>query len=257
MSRADRPGRDRRHRAARHVDRAGLPAGRDRGAARRRRRGHLRTASGLGAGRRAAATATGRSWSWSPCRPTTSAPRSSPRCRRTDAVVTDVGSIKSEPARAAVGDGGARAGDAVRRRAPDGRQRAVGTAGGERRPVRRPTVGGHAARRGSTPVRWRWSRSWHGSAARSRCTSSPGEHDRAVARISHLPHLLAVLVAGRLAGAPGGPPGALRAGRARRHPGGRAATRRCGSRSSPSTPTALRSLLAEVREELDVLQRRR
>ncbi|MCY4725906.1 prephenate dehydrogenase [Nocardioides sp. STR2] len=30
----------------------------------------------------------------------------------------------------------------------------------------------------------------------------PGEHDRAVARISHLPHLAAVLVAGRLAAAP-------------------------------------------------------
>ena len=31
----------------------------------------------------------------------------------------------------------------------------------------------------------------------------PEEHDRAVARTSHLPHLLAVLVAGRLADAPG------------------------------------------------------
>lgn len=30
----------------------------------------------------------------------------------------------------------------------------------------------------------------------------PAEHDRAVARISHVPHLMAVLVAGRLAGAP-------------------------------------------------------
>jgi prephenate dehydrogenase len=32
----------------------------------------------------------------------------------------------------------------------------------------------------------------------------PDEHDEAVARTSHLPHLLAVLVAGRLAGAPAG-----------------------------------------------------
>ena len=31
---------------------------------------------------------------------------------------------------------------------------------------------------------------------------SPGEHDRAVARTSHIPHLLAALAAGRLAGAP-------------------------------------------------------
>ena len=34
-------------------------------------------------------------------------------------------------------------------------------------------------------------------------TFTPEEHDQAVARTSHLPHLLAVLVAGRLAGAPG------------------------------------------------------
>ena len=34
-------------------------------------------------------------------------------------------------------------------------------------------------------------------------TFTPDEHDRAVARTSHLPHLLAALVAGRLAGAPG------------------------------------------------------
>lgn len=33
-------------------------------------------------------------------------------------------------------------------------------------------------------------------------TLTPEEHDRAVARTSHLPHLMAVLVAGRLAGAP-------------------------------------------------------
>jgi prephenate dehydrogenase len=33
-------------------------------------------------------------------------------------------------------------------------------------------------------------------------TLSPEEHDKAVARTSHLPHLAAVLVAGRLAGAP-------------------------------------------------------
>ncbi len=34
-------------------------------------------------------------------------------------------------------------------------------------------------------------------------TFTPAEHDEAVARTSHLPHLLAVLVAGQLAGAPG------------------------------------------------------
>ena len=45
----------------------------------------------------------------------------------------------------------------------------------------------------------------------------PGEHDRAVARISHLPHLAAVLVAGRLAAAPGRAPRPLGPGRPRRH----------------------------------------
>ena len=64
----------------------------------------------------------------------------------------------------------------------------------------------------------------------------PEEHDRAVARTSHLPHLLAVLVAGQLADAPG-------AHLALSGQGVRDVTRvagsdpPCGSRSSPPTRT--------------------
>ena len=47
----------------------------------------------------------------------------------------------------------------------------------------------------------------------------PGEHDRAVARTSHLPHLAAVLVAGRLAEAPPEHLALSGPGRPRRHPG--------------------------------------
>ncbi len=81
---------------------------------------------------------------------------------------------------------------------------------------------------------------------------TPDEHDRAVARTSHVPHLLATLVAARLAERPGEPPRALRPGRPRRHPGGRGGPgalqpdrgrerrrgrRRCWPRSATSSTT--------------------
>ena len=163
---------------------------------------HLRTASRPGRRARAARRRPAAAGRRRRAARTTSAPRSSRALRRTDAVVTDVGSVKSGPLRAAV-EAAARAGGAVRRRPPDGRQRALRPAGGERRAVRRPALGGHPARRVGTE---------RGGAGRgagrallrraSRCALDPEEHDRAVARISHLPHLLAVLVAGRLAGRP-------------------------------------------------------
>ena len=56
-------------------------------------------------------------------------------------------------------------------------------------------------RRPRPPPRSRWSRRWPRCAARP-SRLSPAEHDRAVARTSHVPHLLAALVAARLAGAP-------------------------------------------------------
>ena len=81
---------------------------------------------------------------------------------------------------------------------------------------------------------------------------SPVEHDRAVARTSHIPHLLSALAAGPAGRGARRPPGASRPGRARRDP------RRC------RRPGALRAdrgrqlragpgLLAEVRDRLDAV----
>lgn len=172
--------------------------------------------------------------------------------RRTDAVVTDVGSIKSEPERVVV------------TQAPDDADRYVGghpMAGSERsgplaastalfdgRPwAVTPHPGSPAGAValveelaricGAVPVRM-----------------SPVEHDQAVARTSHLPHLLAVLVASRLAGAP-------EAHLALSGQGVRDVTRVAGGDPAlwqqivTLNATALHGLLAEVREELDVMQR--
>ena len=119
------------------------------------------------------------------------------------AVVTDVGSIKTGPLEQLPR---LRAGRAVtvRRRAPDGGQRTVRAAGGQRGAVRRAPVGGHAAP-GLQPARpSTWCSSWSRLVGATAVQLSPDEHDRAVARTSHLPHLLASLVAGRLAEAPPG-----------------------------------------------------
>jgi prephenate dehydrogenase len=118
-----------------------------------------------------------------------------------DAVVTDVGSIKSRPRR-----------EAAEMASPEAMRRYVGShpmAGSERSgplaasaalfdgrpwavtphetsdPAAVALVEALVTLCGAVPVRL-----------------TPDEHDLAVARISHLPHLLAVLVAGRLADAP-------------------------------------------------------
>ena len=118
-----------------------------------------------------------------------------------DAVVTDVGSIKAAPCRAAaemassaamtryVGShpmaGSERSGPLAASAALfDGRPWAV-TPHETSSPEAVALVEALVELCGAVPVRL-----------------SPEEHDRAVARISHLPHLLAVLMAGRLAGAP-------------------------------------------------------
>ena len=119
----------------------------------------------------------------------------------TTAVVTDVGSVKSAPleevrrlvdesALARYVGGHPMAGQrAVRAPAAsgalfDGRPWAV-TPHEDADPDAVRLVTELAARCGATPVRF-----------------TPAEHDRAVARTSHLPHLLAALVAGRLTDAP-------------------------------------------------------
>lgn len=116
----------------------------------------------------------------------------------TSAVVTDVGSVKTAPWRAAEG--------------LEGRERYVGShpmAGSERS----GPLAASAALFDGRP----WAVTPHADAApdavriveelAALCgavpvTLTPEEHDLAVARTSHLPHLMAVLVAGRLAEAP-------------------------------------------------------
>ena len=212
---------------------------------------HVRTASGLGAGR-------ARRDDDRPqlvvvaVPPDHLADKIIDALRRTDAVVTDVGSIKSEPERRVVAA------------APDLAQRYVGghpMAGSERSgplaasaalfdgrpwavtphdgsPVEAVALVEELARLcGAVPLRM-----------------SPAEHDRAVARTSHLPHLLAVLVAGRLAHAPA-------SHLALSGQGVRDVTRVAGGDPAlwqqivTLNADALHGLLAEVREELDILQR--
>ena len=158
---------------------------------------HVRTASGMGAGR-----------------PRTDADRPqlvvvavppdhlgdviAEALRASDAVVTDVGSVKSGPL-AAVADvpgveryvgghpmaGSERSGPLAASAALfDGRPWAV-TPHETSDPEAVELVEALARLCGAVPVRL-----------------SPVEHDRAVARTSHIPHLLAALAAGRLAGAP-------------------------------------------------------
>jgi prephenate dehydrogenase len=211
---------------------------------------HLRTASGLGAGR--------------PRRPedrpqlvVVAVPPDHlgseirEALRRTDAVVTDVGSIKSEPLqtvgeqlpyelRRYVGShpmaGSERSGPLAASAALfDGRPWAI-TPHDEADPHAVSLVEELARVCGAVPV-----------------TLDPGEHDRAVARISHLPHLLAVLVAGRLADAPD-------SHLALSGQGVRDVTRVAGGDPTlweqivRHNNEALRGLLAEVREDLDALQ---
>ena len=172
--------------------------------------------------------------------------------RRTDAVVTDVGSVKSEPERQVVAQ------------APDEAERYVGghpMAGSERS----GPLAASAALFDGRP----WAVTPHpGSPADAvalvealagvcgavAVRMSPSEHDQAVARTSHLPHLLAVLVASRLAGAPD-------SHLALSGQGVRDVTRVAGGDPAlweqivTLNATALHGLLAEVREELDVMQR--
>ena len=169
---------------------------------------------------------------------------------RSDAVVTDVGSIKSEPLRGVQeldGDvtryvgghpmaGSERSGPLAASAALfDGRPWAVtphADAGAEAVAL----VEALAEVCGAVVVRM-----------------DPDEHDHAVARTSHLPHLLAVLVAGRLAHAPA-------AHLALSGQGVRDVTRVAGGDPDlwqqiiSLNADALRGVLAEVREELDALQ---
>ena len=114
-----------------------------------------------------------------------------------DAVVTDVGSVKGRPLADLIAAGVDL--EPLRRRAPDGRQRALRAAGVGAGPVRGPNLGCRGARRGDVRSAVELVEGWRTPVAPSVVRLTTGEHDLAVARISHLPHLLAALTAGQLA----------------------------------------------------------
>jgi prephenate dehydrogenase len=158
---------------------------------------HLRTASGLGAGRprvpgdlpQLVVVAVP---------PDHLGPEIARALGATDAVVTDVGSVKTGPLAEVAGRPGAeryvgghpmagseRSGPLAASAALfDGRPWAVTPHEGSD-PAAVALVGELVRVCGAVPVRL-----------------SPAEHDKAVARTSHVPHVLAALVAGRLSGAP-------------------------------------------------------
>ncbi len=211
---------------------------------------HLRTASGLGAGRPVADGD-------APQLVVVATPPDhlgvaiAEALTRYDAVVTDVGSVKSAPLREVSERVGAQA-----------LERYVGShpmAGSERS----GPLAASAALFEARP----WAVTPHPSsdpgavelvsALASACgatvvTLPPEEHDRAVARTSHLPHLLAVLVAGRLADAPA-------AHLSLSGQGVRDVTRVAGSDPAlwqqivASNAPAVLELLSEVRGELDAM----
>jgi prephenate dehydrogenase len=212
---------------------------------------HVRTASGLGAGR--PATADERPQLVVVAVPPDHVGREVVAAlRRSDAVVTDVGSIKGEPARVVV------------EQAPDAASRYVGghpLAGSERSG---PLAGSAALfdgrpwavtpGEGADPAAVALVEELARTCGAVPVTMTPDEHDQAVARTSHLPHLLAVLVAGRLADAP--PDHLALSGQ-----GVRDVTRIAGGDPElwqqivALNADALHDLLGEVRLELDVLQR--
>jgi prephenate dehydrogenase len=169
----------------------------------------------------------------------------------TDAVVTDVGSIKSQPLRE------------VLALAPESADRYVGghpMAGSERSG---PLAGSASLFEGRP-----WAIAVH-DRARPEAVAlvrelavacgavplelSPEQHDQAVARTSHLPHLMAVLVAGRLTEAPDGH-------LALSGPGVRDVTRVAGGDPAlwqqiiPANADAVLTLLDEVRERFERLR---
>ncbi|MEZ5095412.1 MAG: prephenate dehydrogenase [Nocardioides sp.] len=211
---------------------------------------HVRTASGLGAGR--PATPEDRPGLVVVAVPPDHVARGVVTALRdTDAVVTDVGSVKGAPLRdvAAAVDhvslsryvgshpmaGSERSGPLAASAAIlEGRPWAV-TPGPDADPVAVAAVEALVELCGALPVRM-----------------TPEEHDRAVARTSHLPHLLSVLVAGRLADAP--PEHLALSGQ-----GVRDVTRVAGSDPAlwqqivTGNAEAVVALLTEVREQLDAL----
>lgn len=165
-----------------------------------------------------------------------------------DAVVTDVGSVKSAPL-AAVAD-------------LPGAERYVGShpmAGNERSGPLAATASLFEGRPwaitphpSSRPAAVELVRELARLCGGVEVDLTPADHDRAVARVSHVPHLMAVLTAGRLAGAPG-------AHMALSGPGVRDVTRVAAgdpglySQIVGGNAEAVVDLLTQVRGELDAL----
>jgi prephenate dehydrogenase len=166
----------------------------------------------------------------------------------TDAVVTDVGSVKSAPLAAVEGLAGA--------------ERYVGS-----HPMAGTERSGPLSADGDLFEGRPWAITPHGGSLPEAvelvrelaelCGGvvmelSAADHDRAVARISHVPHLMAALTAGRLAGAPA-------AHMALSGPGVRDVTRVAGgdprlySQIVGGNAVAVVELLTQVRDELDAL----
>jgi prephenate dehydrogenase len=207
---------------------------------------HVRTASGLGAGRPHAGERPGLVVVAVP--PDHVGAEVARALVETDALVTDVGSVKTAPLAALAGlpgieryagshpmAGSERSGPlAASATLFDGRPWAV-TAHASSAPATVEAVTELARLAGGSVVRL-----------------SPEEHDLAVARTSHLPHLLAVLVAGRLADAPA-------EHLALSGQGVRDVTRVAGGDPAlweqivTGNASAVAGLLTQVRDQLDVL----
>ena len=207
---------------------------------------HLRTALGLGAGRAYDGGPVGLVVVAVP--PDHVGPEIARALAETDAVVTDVSSVKTAPLSALDG--------------VSGTERYVGghpMAGSERSGPLAATPTLFDARpwavtphRHSSPAATHAVEELARLAGASVVRLSPEEHDAAVARTSHLPHLLSVLVAGRLADAP--PDHLALSGQ-----GVRDVTRVAGGDPElwqqivTGNAAAVAGLLTQVRDQLDVL----
>lgn len=209
---------------------------------------HVRTASGLGAGRPDDGTPPQLVVVAVP--PSQLASTIVAALAASDAVVTDVGSVKSQPLREVAEHAGAALSRYVGSHPMAGSERSGPLAGSAALFEGRPwAVTAHAR---SAPEAVALVTRLVEICGGVPLQLTPEEHDKAVARISHLPHLLSSLTAGRLAGAPVDH-------LALSGQGVRDVTRIAGSdpllweEIISSNAEAVLSLLGEVRERLDVL----
>ena len=207
---------------------------------------HVRTASGLGAGHAHAGEPVGLVVVAVP--PDHVGTEVARALRETDAVVTDVGSVKTAPLLALAGMAGTEryvGGHPMAGSERSGPLAATPTLFDGRPWAITPHEGSGAAAIAAVEELARL-------AGASVVRLSPEEHDAAVARTSHLPHLLSVLVAGRLAEAPADH-------LALSGQGVRDVTRIAGGDPAlwqqivTGNADAVAGLLAQVRDQLDVL----